>query len=590
MESYNIKNFEQYKYLFYTGKGGVGKTSTASATAVGLAEEGRRVLLVSTDPASNLQDIFNLDPSKTINSMAEVKGLDIMNLDPIKSAAAYKEAVVAPYRGLLPESAILNMEEQLSGSCTVEVAAFNEFTNLLSNEEIRSKYDNIIFDTAPTGHTLRMIELPSAWTSFLDSNTTGASCLGQLSGLDENREIYRNSIEVLSDAKLTKIILVTKADKSPIQEVARAQEEMVELNIRNLTLVINGIAMEETEDLLFSEMKKKQDEALKDLPDSLKDMETYYIPLRSYNINSLKNIRAMLKSRDGASINEELLDEHFKSLEDLAEELVKDETRVLFTMGKGGVGKTTVASALALYLSKKGLKVHLTTTDPASHLAQTLSENGNLRITAIDEKEELIAYKKEVLSKVNNATKEDIDYIEEDLRSPCTQEIAVFRKFAKIVKGSDEDIVIIDTAPTGHTLLLLDTTESYHKEVQRNQGDIPEEVRELLPRLRNEKETKVLIIALPEPTPFFEAMRLQEDLDRAHIKVSDWVINQSFLLNHPTDEFLKLKAEGEKKWINEVNKLTSGNYSIIPWMKDELKEENLMKLFETPISFKGLTK
>ena len=184
------------------------------------------------------------------------------------------------------------------------------------------------------------------------------------------------------------------------------------------------------------------------------------------------------------------------------------------------------------------------------------------------------------MSKVVNATKEDIDYIEEDLRSPCTQEIAVFRKFAKIVKGSDEDIVIIDTAPTGHTLLLLDTTESYHKEVQRNQGDIPEEVKELLPKLRNEKETKVLIIALPEPTPFFEAMRLQEDLQRAHIKVSNWVINQSFLLNQPADEFLKLKAEGEKNWINEVNKLTSGNYSIIPWMKDELKEENLMRLFE----------
>lgn len=580
MESYSIKSFEKYKYLFYTGKGGVGKTSTASATAVGLAEEGRNVLLVSTDPASNLQDIFNLDPTKTINTMAEVKGLDIMNLDPIKSAAAYKEAVVAPYRGLLPESAIVNMEEQLSGSCTVEVAAFNEFTNLLSNEEIRIKYDNIIFDTAPTGHTLRMIELPSAWTSFLDSNTTGASCLGQLSGLDANREIYRNSIDVLSDANLTKIILVTKADKSPIQEVARAQEEMSELNIKNLSLVINGIAMEESDDLLFSEMKKKQEEALKDLPDSLKGMETYYIPLRSYNINSLKNIRAMLSSKVGASTNEELLDEQFKTLKELAEELIVDKTKVLFTMGKGGVGKTTVASALALYLSKKGLKVHLTTTDPASHLAQTLSENSNLRITAIDEKEELKAYKAEVLSKVVNATKEDIDYIEEDLRSPCTQEIAVFRKFAKIVKGSDEDIVIIDTAPTGHTLLLLDTTESYHKEVQRNQGDIPEEVKELLPKLRNAKETKVLIIALPEPTPYYEAKRLKEDLDRAHIKVSDWVINQSFLLNQPTDEFLKLKAEGEKKWINEVNKLTSGNYSIIPWMKDELKEENLMKLFE----------
>lgn len=580
MKSYDIKSFEKYKYLFYTGKGGVGKTSTASATAVGLAESGRQVLLVSTDPASNLQDIFNMDLTKTINSLTEVRGLDIMNLDPIKSAAEYKESVVGPYRGILPESAIENMEEQLSGSCTVEVAAFNEFTNLLSNEEIRSKYDNIIFDTAPTGHTLRMIELPSAWTSFLDNNTSGASCLGQLSGLDENRDIYRNSIDVLSDASLTMTILVTKADKSPIHEAARAQEEMMELDIRNLSLVVNGLVMEETTDPLLLEMKTKQQEALKDLPPALKAMDLYFIPLRSYNIDSLENIRVMLKSKEGSFIREELDTESYKSLQELAEVLIRDKTRVLFTMGKGGVGKTTVASAIALYLSKKGIKVHLTTTDPANHLGQTLSENKNLRITAIDEKKELLDYKKEVLSKAVNATKEDIDYIEEDLRSPCTQEIAVFRKFAKIVKGSDEDIVIIDTAPTGHTLLLLDSTQSYHREVQRSQGDIPAEVRELLPRLRNMEETKVIIVALPEPTPFFEARRLQEDLNRAHIKVSDWVLNQSLLLDHPQDAFLKLKAEGEKKWINEVNALTAGNLCIIPWMMDELNEENLMKLFQ----------
>ena len=580
MKSYDIKSFEKYKYLFYTGKGGVGKTSTASATAVGLAESGRQVLLVSTDPASNLQDIFNMDLTKTINSLTEVRGLDIMNLDPIKSAAEYKESVVGPYRGILPESAIENMEEQLSGSCTVEVAAFNEFTNLLSNEEIRSKYDNIIFDTAPTGHTLRMIELPSAWTSFLDNNTSGASCLGQLSGLDANRDIYRNSINVLADPSLTMTILVTKADKSPIHEAARAQEEMMELDIRNLSLVVNGLVMEETTDPLLLEMKTKQQEALKDLPPALKAMDLYFIPLRSYNIDSLENIRVMLKSKEGSLIREELHTEDYKTLQELAEVLILDKTRVLFTMGKGGVGKTTVASAIALYLSKKGIKVHLTTTDPANHLGQTLSENKNLRITAIDEKKELLDYKKEVLSKAVNATKEDIDYIEEDLRSPCTQEIAVFRKFAKIVKGSDEDIVIIDTAPTGHTLLLLDSTESYHREVQRSQGDIPAEVRELLPRLRNMEETKVIIVALPEPTPFFEARRLQEDLNRAHIKVSDWVINQSLLMDHPQDAFLKLKAEGEKKWINEVNALTAGNLCIIPWMMDELNEENLMKLFQ----------
>lgn len=579
MNAYHIDNFEEYKYLFYTGKGGVGKTSTASATAVGLAEKGKKVLLVSTDPASNLQDIFSLDLSQEVTALKDIPGLFIMNLDPIKSAAEYKEAVVAPYRGILPESAILNMEEQLSGSCTVEVAAFNEFTNLLGNEEIRRTYDHVIFDTAPTGHTLRMIELPSAWTSFLDNNTSGASCLGQLSGLSENREIYRNSMNVLSDEQLTKLILVSKADQSPLSEAARAGKELRELGIKNLTLVINGLVENGEGSEILTLMKKKQEEALLRMPEALKDMDTYFIPFRSYNMNTLENIRLMLGSDKGQIMSEELLPHGHRSLEELAAEIIRDKTRVLFTMGKGGVGKTTMASALALYLSKNGLKVHLTTTDPANHLNETLSENENLVITAIDEDKELAEYKEEVLSKAEGASKEDLDYIEEDLRSPCTQEIAVFRKFAKIVKGSQEDIVIIDTAPTGHTLLLLDTTESYHKEVERSHGDIPVEVRELLPRLRNQKETKVVIVALPEPTPFFEAKRLQEDLERADIFVTGWIVNQSFLLNEAKDSFIREKGEGEKKWINAINEITKGRFVQIPWIREELKDERLLLLF-----------
>lgn len=581
MNLYQTEQFEEYKYLFYTGKGGVGKTSTASSTAVGFAEKGKKVLLVSTDPASNLQDIFNIDFTKDITELKEVENLHVMNLDPIKSAAEYKETVVAPYRGILPESAIINMEEQLSGSCTVEVAAFNEFTNLLSNEDLRKKYDHIIFDTAPTGHTLRMIELPSAWTSFLDSNTSGASCLGQLSGLEGNREVYRNSMDVLSDESLTKIILVSKADESPLKEAARAGAELRDIGVANLTLVVNGVVIDEDARGIRLEMKRKQENALREIPEFLKDVETFYIPLRSYDMNSLTNIRLMLNSVSGKLVIEELHAKEHMSLKEVAREIREDGTRVLFTMGKGGVGKTTMASALALYLSKEGMKVHLTTTDPANHLSETLSGNENLVITAIDEEAELASYREEVLSKAEGASQEDIDYIEEDLRSPCTQEIAVFRKFAKIVKGSEEDIVIIDTAPTGHTLLLLDTTESYHKEVERSQGDIPDEVRELLPRLRNPKETKVIIVALPEPTPFHEAKRLQEDLKRADIHVSSWIVNQSLLLNDTEDEFLREKSEGEKKWINSISDVTEGRYTQIPWIREDLKEEGLLRLFQS---------
>lgn len=578
MTTYSIDAVIDSKYIFFTGKGGVGKTSTASATAIGLAETGRKVLLVSTDPASNLEDIFarNLTEGGTV--LEEVPGLTIMNLDPIESAARYRESVVGPLRGLLPESAIQNMEEQLSGSCTVEVAAFNEFTNLLWNPDIRSTYDNILFDTAPTGHTLRMIELPSAWTGFLDDNKSGASCLGQLSGLEQNRAVYREAVAILGSPEWTTMVLVARADHSPLAEAERAREELGAMGIRNVALVLNGLVGEASDPLLHA-VARKQQHALAVMPKGLKAVPTYVIPLRSYDISSVKNLRAMLKSPEGERAVHTETDFDLALPAELVKGIRDSNTKVLFTMGKGGVGKTTVASALALHLAAMGMKVHLTTTDPANHLGLLLSEGENLTITAIDEEKELEDYKQEALSKAVDASPEDLEYLEEDLRSPCTQEIAVFRKFAKIVQGSGEDIVIIDTAPTGHTLLLLDSTQSYHKEVERGQGAVPPEVRDLLPRLRSKEETKVVIVTLAEPTPFHEAKRLQEDLERAGIGVHRWVLNQSFFVKDPKDPFLKTKAQSEAKWIAEVDRLTKGAFYVLPWQEEEMSEDRLMALF-----------
>lgn len=581
MKTYSNEAVKGYRFIFFTGKGGVGKTSSAAATAVTLADEGKKVLLLSTDPASNLQDIFGQGISFEKKEIPEVPGLTVVNLDPLKSAERYKEAVVGPYRGKLPESLIRNMEEQLSGSCTVEVAAFNEFAGFLADEENLSVYDHVVFDTAPTGHTLRMLELPAAWTSFLDSNQSGASCLGQLSGLSENRKTYEKALKHLGDGEMTRIVLVSRAQKSPLLEAGRASHELSELGITNTILLINGMVMERRgDDAMLLEMARKERDALDAMPENLKGVETYSLPLRPYSIDSIGNIRAMLVSEEGTRDGETLDAVSLKPLKDLGERIRESGVKVLFTMGKGGVGKTTIATALAHYLADRGMRVHLTSTDPASHLDEDASGRRNLIISTIDEDAELAAYREEVLSKAGDISTEDRDYIEEDLRSPCTQEIALFRKFAKIVKGSDEDIVIIDTAPTGHTLLLLDSTESYHKEVQRSSGIIPDEVRELLPRLRNPLETQVLIVTLPEPTPFFEAERLAEDLGRAGIKVSSWVLNQSMLLNHPEDPFLKAKGESEKKWINEVSRLTGGDFHIVSWMKEDLKDEGLLRLFQ----------
>jgi arsenite-transporting ATPase len=249
-------------------------------------------------------------------------------------------------------------------------------------------------------------------------------------------------------------------------------------------------------------------------------------------------------------------------------------------MGKGGVGKTTIASAIAIGLAKKGRKVHLTTTDPAGHLRFVLDESYGISLSNIDEKEELKKYRQEVLDKAreNNMSDEDIEYIEEDLRSPCTQEIAVFRAFAEIVERSENEVVVIDTAPTGHTLLLLDSTESYNKEISRSEGDIPESVIKLLPRLRNEKETEVVIVTLAETTPVYEAMRLQKDLERAEIHSKWWVINSSLYATNTTNDILKAKASNEIQWINKVHEISNGNFAVIEWKAEEVKGNNLVDL------------
>jgi len=255
------------------------------------------------------------------------------------------------------------------------------------------------------------------------------------------------------------------------------------------------------------------------------------------------------------------------SLSNLIDEIEAGGRGVIMAMGKGGVGKTTIASAIAIELAARGHSVHLTTTDPAAHVAATVGRAvAKLSITRIDPAVETGQYTESVLAKAGG----ELDgqgraLLEEDLRSPCTEEIAVFSAFARTVAEGENGFVVLDTAPTGHTILLLDAAQTYHREVTRTMSDMPDSVRNLLARLRDADFTRVLLVTLPEATPVHEAARLQDDLERAGITPFAWIVNQTFAAEPFRDPILRERGERELPYIAEVRDQLSRRMAIIPW-------------------------
>jgi arsenite-transporting ATPase len=574
------------RYLFFTGKGGVGKTSIACATAIRLAEGGRRVLLVSTDPASNVGQVFGVSIGDKVTAIPAVAGLFALEIDPQAAAQAYRDRIVGPVRGKLPDAVVKGIEEQLSGACTTEIAAFDEFTALLTDTEMTSGFDHIVFDTAPTGHTIRLLQLPVAWSGFLEAGKGDASCLGPLAGLAKQRTQYEAAVDALADGKRTRLILVARAQNSALQEAARTHGELAAIGLQQQYLVVNGLLPREEVALgpLAAAIYGREQAALAAIPGALRALPRDDVPLKPFNLVGLDALRQLFvdtASQLGSRHDGETLKLHAPSLSELVDGIAADGHGLVMLMGKGGVGKTTLAAAVAVELARRGLPVHLTTSDPAAHLSETLHGSmANLTVSRIDPHAETERYRREVLaSKGASLDAQGRALLEEDLRSPCTEEIAVFQAFSRIIREAGEKFVVMDTAPTGHTLLLLDATGAYHREVARMLDAKGAHYITPMMQLQDEKRTKVLIVTLAETTPVLEAANLQADLRRAGIEPWAWIINNSVAAAHPESPLLQRRAYNELSEIQKVITQHAHRYALAPLMEEEpVGVERLLEL------------
>lgn len=552
------------RYLFFTGKGGVGKTSIACAAAVDLVDRGQRVLLVSTDPASNVAQVFGASIGNAITSI--MPGLDALEIDPEQAAAAYRERIVGPVRDLLPAAEIAAITEQLSGSCTTEVASFNEFTSLLT--QALPQYDHILFDTAPTGHTIRLLQLPGSWTDFLNEGKGDASCLGPLAGLEQRREQYAQAVATLRDPELTRLVLVTRAQPSALNELARTYDELADIGIRAANVVVNGV-MPMSAGRLDRAISEREAAALSGMPAQVACLPRDVVTLRAANIVGLPALRGLLADEPSSAAVPAIGEIPAPPLAVLIDDLEEAGHGVILCMGKGGVGKTTVAAAVAVALASRGHDVHLTTTDPAAHLLDVLPDAvPRLTVSRIDPVAATREYRERVMAtKGKNLDAAGRAHLEEDLLSPCTEEIAVFQRFSRVILEGRRRFVVVDTAPTGHTLLLLDTAGAYHRDMVRQAGEKIAFHTPLM-LLQDAELTKVLLVTSAEPTPVTEAAGLQDDLLRAGIRPWAWVVNASVAAAGPESALLRHRGVAELPEFARVEEL-SQRVAAVPLLAQE---------------------
>ncbi len=458
----------------------------------------------------------------------------------------------------------------------------------MTDNDLLGRYDHVVFDTAPTGHTIRMLQLPGAWSGFLQAGKGDASCLGPLAGLEKQRTRYATAVERLSDTALTRLILVARPRQSALTEVARTSKELADIGIRNQELAINGMMPQETAgDPLAEALLQRDKDALAAATEEVAALPRTLFELRSENLVGLDALQRFAADAadnvDDAQVTA-MTDKDLPALGALIDDIEQPGKGLIMFMGKGGVGKTTMAAAVATELAARGHEVLLTTTDPAAHIMETLAgELNGLTVSRIDPARETARYRDHVMAtKGKELDDQARAMLEEDLRSPCTEEIAVFQAFSRVIRESSKHFVVMDTAPTGHTLLLLDATGSYHRDIMRHTGDAPGKMITPMMRLQDPTQTKIMIVTLPETTPVLEAAHLQDDLQRAGIEPWGWIINSSLAAAETHHPLLQKRAQSEGEQIARVRDELCRRYAVVPMQAVEpVGVEKLKSLCET---------
>lgn len=590
------------KYIFFSGKGGVGKTTMASATAIHYALSGKKTLIVTTDPASNLADVFEQEIGHKITPIKGIDKLYAMEIDPDEATREYKERIIAPFREAMPEDVIASIDEQLNGPCTTEVASFDRFIDFMEGDE----YDIIVFDTAPTGHTIRLLELPVDWSKHIEeaSKGTGQTCLGPVQTIQESKDKYDRATALLRNPERTSFIFVMRPEELSLYETIRASKELETLGIQAGEVIINGILPEEVCEIEFFRKKYEAQQKVIKLAENGIATSKRYMLLRD---NEVKGIEA-LKGVARELFNGVKPDFTIKSEQHLRPQgpdlvkpdlthllLSKGQTKSLFFTGKGGVGKTTISCITALYTAQRGFKTLLVTTDPAAHIGEVLGvEIGsepiavteNLFAVMVDQVEAFKEYKERVLNEARGKYSEDmILAMEEELNSPCTEEMAAFDKFVQFIESRDYDVIVFDTAPTGHTLRLLSLPFDYAKQVElmvsAQQTEIKESsqnrFREIINILKDKERTIFSLVLYPESTPIIESYRAMLDLRDAGIETQLVVANMILPEEVCTNNFFRNRRQMQMRHLQDIRQKFNLPVLQFPLMQEEIKGLSKLK-------------